>query len=106
MKISKRSWHYRLLRWIQPEELKSKGLSHKNLCSYVSELFFLILFGFPLMGLVLVLFGPFILLADWMERNSKNKKSEEEPKEPRTLLGKWLKAKKDKVCPMIEWVDE
>lgn len=101
MKISKTSWHYRLLKWFTAErDLLDGELKPRSLCSYVTELMALVMFGIPTISITAVVLSP-ALLIDWFERKYPRAKPMP-PKEPKTLLGKWLKAKKDKVCPLIE----
>lgn len=109
MKISKRSWHYRLLRWTWPNSEKVGGeLPPMSLCHYVFQLVYLFVFGPPFLVMAAVVFcviGPIIFLGEWLGKRCGEKKKKT-PSEPRTLIGKWLKAKKEKACPFLEWSDE
>lgn len=159
MKINKKSWHYRFLKW-------NRSFYHEmpaNLCGYVRSLLFkdaLVLFvalslaaslGFAIYGWVIIgahyseyglkmigqtekyfggcenfaiqmaliagillvtgaLLTGFVYLTvsipDWQERYGARKSSRTiKPQEP-GLVRQWLKAKKEKVCPRIEYVDE
>jgi len=81
MKISTASWHYRYMEWLD--------LPHgRNLCSY----FWLVVFVVVSTPLVLPLF---LGLTKWVDRT---------PREP-GLLRSWLRAKKQGVCPLIDFVD-
>ena len=56
---------------------------------------------FPLM---VVAAGPIIVLAagiPWLIDRRRAKRGTKAP----SLLGEWLRAKKAKVCPLLEWVD-
>ncbi len=105
MKISKRSWHYRLVNWFCS---RIESPVPDNLCEYIYVLglslgywiVLIIFFPIVLLGFVLLLipFGLFVggkLVFDWLVGESKQ-----------SLLMAWLKAKKHKVCPFIEFVDE
>lgn len=102
MKINKKSWHYRWLKSSFPDFQGEKPKLPNNLCSYVQ-----ILVGWTL---VLILISPLFLvittITDWVEKFSNREKKDPIPREPRTLIGKWLKAKKEKVCPLLEWEEE
>jgi hypothetical protein len=105
MKISKKSWHYRLAKWSMTEKgLVDGELEQTSLCEYVSWLAFLICLVTPTVSLFMICVSPFLLFG-WIEEEYSSQKNAEPlpPREPRTLLGKWLKAKKEKVCPMLEW---
>lgn len=125
MKISKKSWHYRLLR----SGVNSDERIPANLCGYcwfllyavslislaavmgiaaIVAICYLIYRFFTWDGLTLfvqvtmgtvVLFAIICLIVAW-HQHKKNHPG------PQTLAGKWLKAKKDKICPLIEWTDE
>jgi hypothetical protein len=82
-----------------------------TLCEYCAELFAFISLAtifspiwvpiwccIKVKGLIYRIFQRF---AAWMEEPP----PENAPHEPRTLLGKWLKANKEKVCPLLEWED-
>lgn len=109
MKISKKSWHYRLLKsWTPKEKLVDGELPRRNLCSYFSELMMLLVFIVVFYTPAVCLFGPIFLFIDWQERRAKaNPKPPPQPNdgEPKTLVGKWIKAKKEKVCPILEWTE-
>ena len=108
MKISKKSWHYRYLKW-----WGEKFDQPMTLCRYCELLFLTIVF----LPIFFAIASPFIgvgylvliLLPDWLEKRSKEKPLEELGPDgrpiPRTLAGKWLRAKKDRVCPILEWTE-
>lgn len=108
MRISKRSWHYRLLK-ASSNKLVNNELPPMNFCKYFRELFLLICFGLPLIGVMILLMSPIFCAAyilDFFDKRKSDKKLNKMANstgEPRTLLGKWLKAKKEKVCPILEW---
>jgi hypothetical protein len=105
MKISKNSWHYKLTKWITPKEKLVNGeLAQTNFCDYFGHLMALLFIGLPLFAVMAVLLSP-ALLWGWMEDKGWIKKPQEGRREPTTLFGKWFKAKKEKVCPVIEWTD-
>ncbi len=103
MKISKKSWHYRMARWVTPDdELASGELPSMSLCAYCERVFRCVPAA-VLFCLLLPVFIPLIVCEVWPKTwRPKNKISSG----PRTLFGKWLKAKKEKVCPMLEWTEE
>lgn len=106
MRISKSSWHYRISKWLTPEEyLVGRELPPTSLCAYVGNLT-LCLLTFPILT---VIFSPlllFVVIADYLDsKKSTEPEKPKQPREPKTLLGKWLKARKDKVCPLLEWVE-
>lgn len=127
MKISKNSWHFKM------HKIFNAGMEpkYKSLCTYfwgtvfTALLFYVLL---PLLGLgVLVLstfpfvyfftgdlsalapaiiiggFEIFALVTFWLDYRSKH--YTRKIKEP-TLVGEYIKAKKRKICPLIEFVDE
>lgn len=107
MKISRGSWHYRLLRRLtKPDELVNGDLPHKSCCGYFLDLASMLLIVLPISAVAIVILTPVILpvvlLDEWLNREKQDGQADGEP---RTVFGKWLKAKKDKVCPPIEWVD-
>lgn len=99
MKISKKSWHYRLH--------NATGIIPRNLCWYFWKT--------VLLAALLVLFGWMIAIIVgivWVVAKAQSKWEEWFPykyevyveKEP-GLVRAWLKAKKDKVCPTLEFVN-
>ena len=105
MKISKKSWHYRLTKWVTPKEKLVNGeIPYTNFCDYFGHLICLLFIGLPLFAVLTVLLSP-VILWEWMVEKGWIKKPEEGRREPTTLFGKWFKAKKEKVCPVIEWTD-
>ena len=123
MKISKQSWHYRLLFKL---DLKIPN----NLCGYFWKVVRTILICVilsPLLviaGVGLLVVGGIVWLGDrygwwkaieaWQTRrylrkvqakeDAKRKATEAPPKQP-SLFVAWLKAKKQKICPLLEFVD-
>ena len=104
MKISSRSWHFRLVR-----KWEGKSYDPETLCSY-----FWAVAGYSILtfvgGLALIAMSPFLLLFVgiayagfwiWEHRPQRKNKVRKES----GLLRQWLKARKDKVCPLIEVVD-
>lgn len=110
MKISRKSWHYRYLNRFGCIDVVD------NLCLYVSLLVFLLVFPPMVVALLLIsltmvaiavvenwLFftvaaGTMVLpigtAIAWGKLKSKS-----------PIIGEWLKAKKRKVCPIIEFHD-
>jgi len=104
MKISKKSWHYRLLKWSYPKDkLVNKELPHKSFCEYFGALVGLICIGIPMFALLMVLIGIPVFIMEWCEKHWPKKEKKEW--EPKTLVGQWVKAKKEKVCPLVEWTE-
>jgi hypothetical protein len=112
MKIKKSRWHYKLLDWF------TEGRVPTNLCSYfwnlVGRLFFLLLLTGIASGVIyeaiknwqttllaIGVIGGVVLggigIAVFAEWNEKRKKSDP------GLVMSFLKAKKDKVCPLLEF---
>lgn len=87
MKVKARSWHYRLVNyWFDRAGLALP----KTLCGYfwaVWLCFFLLLWAIP--------------LTDFINRIEQRQRSEKEP----GLFRSWLRARKDKVCPLMEYPD-
>lgn len=134
MKISKSSWHYKLYRYVTnipsgPQYLNPFGRDlhrtdkpiPRSLCPYAWSIF-LGLVGSALMCLGLAIaaavaalpYGGYRLLKkiDSYGNPFKFKKGERKPKLEKpeklkqpSLVASFVKAKKDKVCPMIELVD-
>lgn len=113
MKISKRSWHYRFMKFATDKsDLVDGELPQMSLCKYVACLIFLLIWG-PIFWsaalVIIIVLSPFLigaaLLCAWEDYRAKHPCPPREPFWSRTLIGKWLKAKKDKACPLIEWED-
>lgn len=84
MKISKKSWHYWYLNWV--------GIDHpKNLCNYF-WMTILMLLGLPFFLISFTLCNFFDIV-------------EKRPKKEPGLFRLWVRARKEKVCPLIEYVD-
>lgn len=132
MKISKSSWHYGLYRFIRNVPESPRHLIpwadvprqdypvSKSLCPYAWTIF-LGLVGVFFTALALIVLGavaaPFFVLykaARWLDRSVRMpeihlSKRERKPK-PRkekhpSLVLAFVKARKEKACPMIELVD-
>jgi hypothetical protein len=87
-----------------------ESLPKMSLCRYCNELILTICIGLPILSMMVILTSPLFIacyVGEWWDiRKSKQPVKSKAPKlsrEPRTLLGKWLKAKKDKVCPILEY---
>ena len=103
MKINKNSWHYRAMdAWRDTEP--------KSLCGYFWSVVFapllVAIFGILMMiGWCSCRIGDFFM---WLEK----KLPEPEQKKPRTgltffeVMGEFLQARKDQVCPLIEYVED
>lgn len=120
MKINRNSWHYRYMKFVQ--ESVNNGIPFnepKSLCSYMVLLIFHLTYV-PFVSVVfcagvlfLLPFGAFFgfvwLIAHglqyllWRYCGLKVKHWENPPQQNQWLFVQWLKAKKDKVCPLIEY---
>jgi hypothetical protein len=106
MKISKNSWHYRFLNYF---DWPLKDAS--NLCTYF--------WGYVLCLLMLVLFCLLIPIfgiaylwmrvweSDWLEnwRNKRKPLKDQRSKQP-SIIVEYIRAKKNKICPPIEFTDD
>lgn len=118
MKVSKKSWHYRLLHQTMegcPE------FEYNNLCSYFWAVVSTLIVKIPIiifLALILVVTSPIwgvVCLGFYLydRRDRRLRKSAglnpwqdwPEPEKEPSLLRAWLRAKKEKVCPMIEYED-
>lgn len=131
MKISRRSWHYRLYRYISnvsggPRYLSPFGNIDRvdkepppNLCPYAWAIFLGVI-GVTVLALLGLALAPVILVGWFLYRIARlldrhlwnwsiaKKPSAKKPKEKRereSLVGAYLKARHDRVCPKIELVD-
>lgn len=104
MKISKDSWHYRLVWKFGDRSPRT------NLCLYfwqvVGNVLKVIVLG--VIGVVFFpIWGPAVgisLLYDlYRQKHPRKMREPPEPKGP-SLIYLWVKAKKDRVCPKIEFV--
>ena len=94
MQINRRSWHYRYLRVVGPGSFPS------TLCGYVWLLFFTL----TIVPVILIIASPFILaratfellLPRFLPRRGYR------PPRPPSLLLEWLRAKKRRICPLVE----
>ena len=79
----------------------------KPLVSVVGLLCFSIILGVAVLVLYYPLIGVLFIL-QWVKRmlEVKLNLSESKEKDPKTLVGKFIKAKKEKVCPVINFVEE
>ena len=98
--IRRTSWHYRLVRWEDPN-----APMPVTLCGYfwvvVGAGTFRMFFSM-LMVVVMPIVGMFFGSAWlWNHRPWRRKAAEAMPHEP-NLLVEWVKAKKRRVCPLIE----
>lgn len=108
MQISKRSWHYRLLKRTghQPYEIPD------DLCGYMRRVGFTVFVVVPLFCVL----GPIVIGLMWLEKHLFprvvsgiarvfTRKPPPEDK-PESLFRAWLRAKKERICPLIEFTDE
>ena len=82
MKISKQSWHYRYITWLEFP-------APNNLCTYFWVVVFIVVTTPIVLPLFLSITGYF---------------NYTETREP-GLLRSWWRAKKEKVCPLIEFTE-
>lgn len=103
MNLSKKSWHYKIYRNFFGDD------PPKTLCDYMFSLSGpLLLLLSAILVIMYIVFLPFISFVIWMGLNIVifilmkllYKKWEN------SLLYKWLKAIKEKNCPIITWKDE
>jgi len=78
MKINANSWHYRYMNWLQYPP-------PRNLCAYFWSVVFLVLLGWAC-----------IPVFWWIDRPYNNDPG---------LLRSWARARKEKLCPLIEFVN-
>jgi len=96
MNIRKSTWHYRFI--------MIHTTPPKNLCSYFWTLVSFMVVWFLLWWLFVLAFVV-IRISDWLESGADKKpKVTKIPKEP-GLIRSWVSAKKNKVCPLIEFVE-
>lgn len=125
MKLNKNSWHYKV--WRDTFRSYDGAPDNTDLCRYCHRIFWrLLLWAFLLFGtlgclvalIVLLIQGliyhtaaviisimivvGFIITLAFYDRWLNGKK---EPAEPRTLIGKYARASKQKVCPLVEFED-
>lgn len=114
MKLSRSSWHYQLLRRTGYYDWH---FTQANLCWYfwqVMATLFIIFLAVLLSPLWIPVVGLIFLgcwwYGKWEDKEMERRKAagltwnEPWPKKP-SLIRAWFKAKKDKVCPIIEWED-
>jgi hypothetical protein len=102
MKISRKSWHYRFLKWMRCSPIPD------NLCGYF---WVVVLAGLAIAAIstVAVVLSP-IWVPAWVycklqDRFDEKFPPKEKPAREPGLLRQWLKAKKDRVCPLLEWTE-
>lgn len=132
MKISNQSWHYKLMKWVGITDPRDRT----NLCSYIRGIFLtitipLVLILSPIIIAIVLLLGlepsgwifaativtifevailiviGYTILSDYYSETIKhilfpNRIKRKEP----NIFFEWLKAKKQKICPMIEFTNE
>jgi len=105
MKVSKKSWHYRLIFWYD-------HYVPQNLCDY----FWALMKSMLIVGLLAVtapVWGPamavhylFERYDDWrFEKMIADHESGPPPPKPPGIIMSFLRAKKQKVCPLIEFTE-
>lgn len=107
MKISTKSWHMRLARFLQP------SYKPRNLCQHFWMIVGMTLFGLVAGAAVIVclpgIAAGALLYGIWEGGKwlrNKLLKRESRPPKPPGLLVSYLKAKKEKFCPLTELEDE
>ena len=135
MKINKSSWHYRYMKWVDEKHGGLYGFPPKNLCQYfwmfvwallkipllfvitgliVGGFLYVLLLGFAwpfytFEGLLIPQFISFVCVCIAMIGLLSNfiyMRSEESPDSVCSLAVNYLKAKKQKVCPIIKYENE
>ena len=120
MRISKKSWHYKLLVAMGTVPWHR----YDSLCGYFWGLVFTLFVKLPFSLVAVVLCSPVIVIfitIFWVQDKLQRRrwlKAKEDAKKPQPpdkpsklcnnepwLITAWLRAKKDKVCPLIEWED-
>ena len=92
MQMRRGAWHYRYLTWLGAHP------NTDNLCAYFWHVVFA-LAALALVPVAVVVAAPMVgigIAGGLICRRFK--------KRGPTLLGAWLRAKKAKICPRIEWV--
>lgn len=125
MNINTSSWHYKL--WLQSFADRSLVPHDTDLCRYCHRVFWILAFyGFlailgavfvgmcammlyfvgaasiahtgtmaKIIGSIVCAIVPVALYMKWINRSHSE--------EPKTLIGKWFQARKQKVCPLVEF---
>ncbi len=89
MKISKRSWHYRLIQW--PE------LGHpKSICGYFWLVVFMVTIGWWFLGSCFLIAKGIIWIHEKFGGRIRNP----------GIFTLWYRARKEKVCPLIEYTND
>ena len=123
MKLNKDSWHYKM--WRDTFDVYEPVPTSTDLCRYCHRIFwhgllyivmviaafFVVGYSFIYKGLIqntfitlticgvlLGIVGIIVLYIMWLKRDRGYK-------EPKTLVGKWAQARKQQVCPLVEFVD-
>ena len=130
MRISARSWHMRLARHLD-EDYQPRNLCHHFWVTVASVLFLKAVIGFvigvfiasPILAIIVALQGWLVKDSDWWLAMMPSSvgwgfvglvilvvlvKSllSRTPQKPPGLVRSYLRARKDKLCPMIEVTDE
>lgn len=116
MKISKRSWHYRLLAFWTPQDTGGRKIPEisfeiKNFCTYFGLVIYYVFVSITV-TIVLILFSPVIVIGFvgygiflFIDKAFPDRKKQKIDREPTSLIGKWLKAKKERICPLVEFTE-
>lgn len=126
MKLNKDSWHYKL--WCDTFDVYEPVPTSTDLCRYCHRIFwrgflyivmaimviaafFVVGYAFiykcliqntfitlTICGVLLGIVGIIVLYIMWLKRDRGYRK-------PKTLVGKWVQARKQQVCPLVEFVD-
>lgn len=103
MRVSCRSWHFRLLKWF-PMGDRMPVTS----CGYIWKLIYLFTVGFPLMACVTIVILPFVailVLVDYLQQTFFQSQVQAAQRRA-SLLGQWFENKKRKICPLVEYIDD
>lgn len=130
MKLNRNSWHYKI--WANSFDTWNPAPTSTDLCRYCHRIFWQ-LFGYALVGCVILLMAAVVLFMGylliwkaliphvgttlligggivvagvivWLYCRWLNGKRQNS--QPKTLVGQYLQANKDKVCPLVEFDDE
>jgi len=105
MKVRKSSWHYKVWRWSNGKEEPT------NLCAYFWHVAFVLLICASPLGWIAFLLAAIGAAGEWLQDKwdaRSYRRGPRPPKVPREpgLIRSYLRAKKARVCPLIEFVDE
>lgn len=99
MQISRRSWHYRVVKW----HLGQSPMP-RTLCGYC----WLLVVGIPVTIAVFAACAPIVFIivlamgaSDAVRASRRARSSSPQP----SLLRAWARAIKQRVCPILEWTD-